>query len=243
MSDISQSEKNLRKKVNKWIAIAAIVFAILSLLLAFILGFTCGFYRLIRNIVVCSTVGLSLVFAILIPFRLSGKWNRYQWIAFAAILVSCFVLIEGVYAPWRNNYYVDSICHSHMANIGKAMKDYTERNNGQFPSAFQWCDILMNSTQVYEKDFICPTSYWPVFSYGFNKNLSNVNVNDVSPETVVLFEIEGGRNVSGGAELMQVTRHWESGSNILFADFHTAFVKRERIKDLQWEVPAKPDEK
>ncbi len=227
------------KKVNKRLAIASLVFAISSLLLASTLSVTCGLDRLIRNIVVCSTVGLSMVFAMLIsiPLRFSGKWNRYQWTVFTAILVSCFTLIEGVYAPWRNNYYVDSICRFHMANIGKAIENYAEENDGQFPSARQWCDILMNNTRVREKDFICPISFWPVFSYGFNKTLDGLTIEQIDPNTVLIFEIEGGRNVTGGPEIMDIDKHavlHEKGSFVLFVDGHGEFVRKENVKNLNW---------
>jgi prepilin-type processing-associated H-X9-DG protein len=122
-----------------------------------------------------------------------------------------------------------------MVGLSKAILVYTNDNDGMFPSATNWCDLLVEHAYVTEKALMCRASFWPVPSYGFNKNLDGLRLDDVPPDTVVLFEIEGGWNASGGPELVAENKH-RGGSNFVFADGTMSLEKEGSASKLRWKV-------
>jgi prepilin-type processing-associated H-X9-DG protein len=128
------------------------------------------------------------------------------------------------------------VCGTNMRGLGTAMMVYANDYDRKFPTADQWCDLLIENADVDPKSFKCRAGSGEEFSYGFNENLDGLTTGDVSPDTVMLFEIAGGRNVAGGSELLITDRHQEEGCNIVFADGHTQFVRTHQLGDLKWTV-------
>jgi prepilin-type processing-associated H-X9-DG protein len=50
----------------------------------------------------------------------------------------------------------------------------------------------------------------------------------------LLFEAKAGVNPAGGPELLTTENHQPEGCNILFADAHVEFVKKENLSTLRW---------
>ncbi|MHC5062008.1 MAG: DUF4190 domain-containing protein [Planctomycetota bacterium] len=125
-------------------------------------------------------------------------------------------------------------CETNVQGLGTAMMVYANDYDEKYPTAGQWCDLLIEHADVSLKSFQCPSGADGDFSYGFNENLDGLKTGDVSPDTVMLFEIADGRNVVGGPEQLITDRHKGEGCNILFADGHAAFVKAEHFTDLKW---------
>jgi len=244
----SESEKRVCVKISK-LAIASLIlaFASFSLMLylpRFLPRDRCVLYRIVDTYAVLATSILSIFIGILAILRIKKNKTaiRGNELVVMAIVLSLWGSHEAVMLPRVRRVSYNMLCAKQMKNLGKAILIYSSDNNDKFPSASNWCDLLIKHADITEEQFMCGDSFWPIFSYGFNKNISNVHINDVPPDTVVLFEIEGGRNVSGGAELMNIDKHGSS-SNVLFVNFHVLVVQQNEADDLKWEVPAKSNEK
>ena len=105
------------------------------------------------------------------------------------------------------------------------MKAYAGENEGRYPDPNQWCDLLLQRTDIDADRFLCRAIKWrwrrQVLPWPIPKNegcyyAMNPNCEPNSPDdTVLLFEIAGGWNISGGAELMAVENHRGSGGSVL----------------------------
>ena len=54
-------------------------------------------------------------------------------------------------------------------------------------------------------------------------------------QTVLVFEIDGGWNVSGGRELLPAKGRHTGAYAVGFADGHAEMVRAERLDNLRWE--------
>jgi hypothetical protein len=161
--------------------------------------------------------------------------NKKKALAIFTIIFSLFIIhfVVGWLPRMRADHHT-SICASNLSSLGKALMLYAqEYNNGKLPAGSQWCDALIkNGTS--QKLFYCPYSHWHEFSYGFNKELENMDINSVPGDIVVLFEIKGGKNISGGQELLMRNKHENYGSIILLGDMHSQFVKKKEADNFRW---------
>ena len=121
---------------------------------------------------------------------------------------------------------------------GMAMIVYMNDYDDEYPTQDQWCDLLIQEADVSPKSFQCPLDPEGSFSYAINENLYKLEPSEVSPQMVMLFEADLGRNGVGGPEDL-VIRHDElnnHGYNVVFADGHVDFITEDRIGELQWTV-------
>jgi hypothetical protein len=205
---------------------------------------TCVFYRLITlyAVLALSVASVSLGILGLVWLKTQKMNLKFKVMILAAIVISLWVSQRELLLPRSRSISYRMLCGHNLENLGKAILAYASINDNRFPSASQWCDLLLEHTDVSEEQFICGESFWPVFSYGFNKNLNGLRIYDVPPDTVLLFEIKGGRNVSGGPELMVDNKHDDFASAVLYVGGHTKTIKKEWTKDLKWKVPNKKPE-
>ena len=236
-------KKGLPAKTTR-LAIVSLIFLFLSIPGKFVLGESCILYRKINTYIFLVALMLAIALAIFAVFsakKSKGKLKGER-LGCTVITLGLFVLFFMLVVLPRIRCIANRMqCGTNLAHLGKAILIYASDNDGKFPSPANWCDLLIKHTDVTKEDFKCEDSFLPVFSYGFNKMLDGLSFDEVSPDTVVLFEIAGGRNVSGGPELMVDNKH-DTGSNILFADFHVTFENKDHAKDLKWEVPKKKPE-
>jgi len=130
----------------------------------------------------------------------------------------------------------ERLCAANLSHLREGIVIYARDNDRKFPSGRDWFAELEKSGKVSKHDLICPESFWPVCGYAFNKNLAGLRIDDVPPDTVVLFEIECGCNIIGGPELLDADKHERTGSNVLLRDFSVQFVRKEDAAKLRWEV-------
>jgi len=180
----------------------------------------------------------ATIFAVIMTKRSKGKMLGrglgILMIIFSVCFGLCTFMVPNI-SVFRDPKV--KVCgYINMRNLGNALLMYAHDNNDMLPSADKWCDLLIAHTKVTQRDFICPASYMPVYSYGFNKNLSNKLINQIHGNIVLLFETDGGKNVSGGPEqLMKSGRHHQGASNVLFSDFHVECIQRNKLVDLKWD--------
>jgi len=151
--------------------------------------------------------------------------------------VIIFLLIIGILWPLliRLREYRRRIrCGENLICLAKAALIYS-CGDGPYPAADKWCDILLEETDVTEKNFRCPANKKERCSCAINPNVSPRS----NPRFVFLFEAEGGWNQFGGPALVTFENHEGKGCNILFNDLHVKFVKPNQLVELKWKVEQK----
>jgi prepilin-type processing-associated H-X9-DG protein len=134
-----------------------------------------------------------------------------------------------------------TICGTNLNSIGIAMNLYANENNGKFPTPAKWCDILSNDPKlgIIPKIFICKGAEQGPCDYAMNKNVENLGRNTPA-DMVLLFDSTPGWNQSGGPEILSTENHIGRGCNILFADGHVDWVKKEDLHKLRWTTDDSP---
>jgi len=137
------------------------------------------------------------------------------------------------------------MCESNLRWLKVSINIYSDDNEGRYPTAERWCDLLKDYTV--EDKFICPAKRrtGERCSYAINPNCEP----NSPPDMVLLFETKGGWNQHGGPEIVSTENHpyerdsfWGykiTGCNILFNDGHVEYVRVERLGELKWEVEQK----
>jgi prepilin-type processing-associated H-X9-DG protein len=219
------SSNRTTPKTSK-LAICAIIFGPLGL-------FTCGLTALI---------GLILGIVALIKISNSKGALRGSGLAITGICFSVlFILVLPIltYLAWPAftvaKQKAESIqCMNNERQLVMGLKVYASQHNNQFPPAETWCNAISVSIQS-SKVFKCPAATAiSQCDYAFNARLSGVDETKLMPDTVVLFEADGGWNAHGGPGLMiNHTRH-PKFINIGFADGHVEAVAVTNLDTLRW---------
>jgi len=131
------------------------------------------------------------------------------------------------------------MCMNQLKQLGLATMMYAGDNQERFPSGTNWCDAVQRylgtgPTAVFQ----CPLAgHDQRCHYALNAQLSGVEQNRLSSpaNTVLIFEIDGGWNASGGRE--QVTQRPRHGKaiGVVFADGHAEMVMEPRLESLRWQ--------
>ena len=127
-------------------------------------------------------------------------------------------------------------CKNNLKLLGNAVMLYAYDHDDRFPPAATWCHALKDYVGGSRDVFQCPDLPGEECAYGLNENLaghSMAHIRDYAI-TVLLFETDGGWNVSGGREhMIQKPRH-PSGYSILFVDGHVRTVPEDELDGLVW---------
>jgi peroxiredoxin Q/BCP len=112
-------------------------------------------------------------------------------------VVACLVLYTVFVTGPSSRHTLSGriVCGSHMSALGKAILVYANDNDGRFPTPAKWCDLLIENADVIPEMFICPQSgtVYGESSYAMNVNLVGKKIDEVSPDTVLLFETDLGK--------------------------------------------------
>lgn len=203
------------------VAIVALVLAILSIFLfifTLLPAFVCGIVALVQ---ICCSKG-----------RLKGKGFAITGIILPIILLAILMPAIGKVKGKAQRI----VCAANLQTLSTAVQYYSHDYDG-FPTGDKWCDLLIDDADANEISFKCPNSDKETFCYGFNSNLLEETKHEgITPDMVMMFEIEGGKNVSGGPELLYTLRHNGEGCTIAFVDGHAEFVRTEDFDKLKWTV-------
>ncbi len=204
--------------------------AITSLVLG-IMGFVCA----------GITALVGLVLGIIALRRINKSQGRLggRGLAIAGISVSAamlvFLPVMMLPALVKAKQRAQAInCKSNLHQLGVAARTYAQSSGGRLPSATNWCDLLQPQL-TRQNIFYCPAEKSQLCGYGFNAALSGRLLNEVNPSTVMLFEIPGGWNVSGGPEqMLQNGRHGRTFS-VVFADGSAQQLTLPALQNLRWD--------
>ncbi|MSU57139.1 MAG: DUF4190 domain-containing protein [Pedosphaera sp.] len=201
------------------------------------LGFTC----------IAAVVGLVLGFLAHARIRRSNGRLTGSGMATAGIVLSLIFILIGIFAipaamllpalskAKQRAQTIHCVNNAKQLALGVIM--YASDNNEVMPTATNWCaDIqkYVGGTQAFQ----CPQGNDSFGShFAFNVNLNHVAVTNIpNPSaTVVLFETDGGWNVSGGREAMLTNSRHGKSFVVAFADGHVEMVLPSRLLQLKWE--------
>jgi prepilin-type processing-associated H-X9-DG protein len=210
--------------------------AITSLVLGCLGLLTCG---------ITSLVGLVLGIIALVRINKSQGQLGGKGVALAGMIVSAaLVLIMPIPAAMllpalaKAKQKAGSIqCMNSVKQLNLGLIMYADDNKDLFPSGATWCDVLT----PYVKNsaaFLCPQGKpGQRCHYAFNAGLAGQSVKDVQApaETVLIFETDGGWNLSGGRALLPARPRHSGTYAVGFADGHAEMVRPARLEKLRWE--------
>ena len=199
-----------------------------------------------RNIVGLSgIIGFLFAAVSLWATRLPAGKSRGRVLAILGLISAVLLLTSW----WVETFGPTSValgmaCNENLSRLGKAMRIYSEDNQGRYPEPNQWCDLLLRREQVELKHFFCPAVRfrwrrqvvpWPVPKNGKCYYAMNPHCNPNSTAgTVLLFETKGGWNGFGGRELLTAANHWGYACNVLFNDGRVKLTRPEQLGQLNW---------
>lgn len=186
---------------------------------------------LLTSIPLAIILGLASVFAI----RKSGGQLKGTSLAVSGIVIHLALgtAMIGVYFTAKRLIPRIS-CSTNLAQLAKAIHLYTDENDGKYPTAEKWCDLLIEETNVVSQHMLrCKgaTDEGPSH-YAINPNAEP----NSPPDMVLLFEAKGGWNQFGGPEILTAENHKGKGCNILFNNGSVKFIKTDQLGRLKWKV-------
>ena len=205
--------------------------AIASLILG-LLGF-CGLTALI---------GLILGIIGMVQINKSEGRLKGQGLAIAGVIVSAvfLLLMLSMLPPAFSKAKAKAqniTCLNNVRQINLALIIQAQANTNTFPPAATWCDNIQNSV-ILASAFKCKAAdQTHRCHYAFNAKLDGLTMTEIKNpgQTVMVFETEGGWNVSGGSELKpKQSRHGRMVA-VGFVDGHAEMVDESRLPQLQWE--------
>jgi hypothetical protein len=114
-----------------------------------------------------------------------------------------------------------------MELLAKELKIYAQDHNGHLPDANNWCDVLMKQNpSLTVENFRHPTPDLLKLKgkchIAFNKALDGKLFNDVSKDTILLFEADGDWNLNGTTDILNSRYNERDCVRIVFVDGSTA---------------------
>jgi len=128
-----------------------------------------------------------------------------------------------------------AVCMGHLRQLGLALIMYANDNDERLPAPDRWADALTNNLVSGAETFRCPITRAGdrPYYYFFNRHTAGTDWQR-DHETVLL--VDGAQlwnaTIAGPGEIMSWPHR--QGCNVLFADGHVQFVRRERLASLHW---------
>jgi hypothetical protein len=220
---------NMPKKTSG-LAITSLVLGILGL-------FSCG-----------ATALFGLAFGIigLITVKRSEGRLKGDGIALAGIIVSAIfllmipifaaMLLPALAAAKQRAQTINCVSNEHQ--LALAVRIYANDHTNHFPPAATWCDAIKKYADGSDRVFKCPAAATGASrcDYGFNAALDGMDESKVDPQTVMLFESDGGWNANGGPESMVTPARHEHGRVfvVAFADGSVQEMRQSQLNNLRW---------
>ena len=234
----TEGKTQIQKPKTSRLAKAAVVFMFLALLCLLVV--TPGSIDYI-SVVLVAVPALSSIFlgaVALIKIQqskgsFSGRREAILGIVVSIVLI--FVSFSEVSASKERRQRAYRVrCAGNLSTFGKAFRLYAGENDGKYPTANKWCDLLLQY-DIDEKMFVCRSSL-DKGDMGRSHNAMNPYCESNSPNDVVLlFETKGGWNQFGGPELLTTENH-HGLCHILFNDGSVDFIRAKEVGKLKWSV-------
>lgn len=191
-----------------------------------------------------ALVGLVLGIVGMVKISSSRGTLKGHGLALAGTIVSgFFLLLLPIFAAMllpalaRAKGRAQSIvCMNNMKQLALGEMMYASESKNRFSSAEEWCDSVTKYVGN-PRVFLCPAGDPSQrCHYAINSRLAGVEMREVKApsQTVLLFEINGGWNVSGGPELAVASPRHDRKIGIVFADGHCE-LRDPRLRSIRWD--------
>lgn len=201
---------------------------------------------LVLGILTLPTCGITalpgIVFGIVAWVRISRSPEslKGRYLALAGVVLPVLSLLLALApAARKSKVKADGIlCIARTKSTVLALHQYAQDHDGTLPSAGTWCDDVANASASTNAILLrCPAGgLKDQAHYGLNSRLAGRPLASVKEpfNTVLIFEIEGGWNISGGPEsLLRNPRHGR-GLTVGFVDGHAEILFEPRLRQLRW---------
>ena len=210
--------------------------AVTSLVLGILGLFTCGLSGLI---------GLILGIVAMVKVKNSGGRLGGFGLALAGTIVSAvFLFLIPFFAAMllpalaaAKQKAQEITCINNEKQLALAVLIYSSDHTNHFPPAATWCDAI-KTTAGSETVFKCPAATSSRrCDYAYNARLDGMDVKQSNPQTVMIFESDGGWNANGGPELMITHARHQNGRIyiVAFVDGEVEEVTQARLATLRWD--------
>jgi uncharacterized Tic20 family protein len=143
-------------------------------------------------------------------------------------VIFCFAVVEA------HEFSNRASCECNLRGIGVSIEYYAKDNDGNYPTAAMWCDLLVGDpnrrSYILQEWLVCPSGDKGRCHYAMNPNCEPNSPGDI----VLLFETKGGWNQFGGPEILTFENHKGSGCNVLFNNGRNEFVRPKEVSKLKW---------
>jgi prepilin-type processing-associated H-X9-DG protein len=207
--------------------------AIAALVLGILVFVTCGITAL--PAIICGIVALVKISES--NGLLKGKGMAITGLVLPAVFIVLAPLPLAILMPALSRAKGQAqnvLCKANLRQLSLALIMYTDDNDGKFPNASEWGDLVDPYVGSNQQIFSCPNGPEGIYGYAYNRNLDGIKRHQVDAQTVMIFEADAVWNDAGGADLAAFERHPRPGCNIGFVDGHVEFVSVERIGELKW---------
>jgi hypothetical protein len=194
------------------------------------------------------TVGLSAIASLVVGFmalrqikrsggELRGKGLAIIGQALSVLSLLAFLLLLAIAGPEisrRHQKQASDACVDNLEKVARAIQLNAEQNHGKFPSANDWCDVIL--PQLGSASLLqCPRRSESRSGYAYNRSIAGRTTSSVPPETVLLFESARGWNATiSQDEPLAPSVH--GGSYVVaFANGRVREVKEGELSTLRWE--------
>jgi prepilin-type processing-associated H-X9-DG protein len=210
--------------------------AITSLVLGILGMFTCGLTAL-----------FGLIFGIIAMIKVNksgGKLKGFGLALAGTIVSGIFLFMIPIFAAMllpalsaAHDKAREINCVNNEKQLALAVRMYSDGNKNQLPPAATWCDAI-KTTVGSEKIFRCPAVNSNSNSrcdYAFNSKLDGMDESKINPQTVMLFESDGGWNANGGPESMISKPRHARMFVVAFADGSVQQLRASQLDSLRWD--------
>jgi hypothetical protein len=163
--------------------------------------------------------------------KLKNRPTQFSTVGSLAVLAIIPPLTVLLMPPLSKVRGKRMICIGNMLGLGRAIQLYAEQNEGSYPMADKWCDLLIEAGLASEAHFVCPEAGTGRCHYAMNSHAEPNSAGD----TVLLFETNAGWNQAGGPEILTADHH-PRGCNIVFTADHCRFVRTNDLANLRWKA-------
>lgn len=208
--------------------------AVTSLVLGVLGMFTCGITAL-----------FGLILGVMAMFKVKQSRGALggNGIALAGVIVSAIflfmipifaaMLLPALAAAKQKAQEIN--CINNEKQLALAVRMYSDDHTNQFPPATTWCDATKVDVGS-EKVFKCAAANSSSrCDYAFNAKLGGLDESKINPNTVIIFESDGGWNANGGPELMIGKPRHARLFVVAFADGSVQQLPASQLNILRWD--------
>lgn len=201
---------------------------------------------LVAGILAPCTVGLGgavgVVLGIVALKRIRRSQGRLggRGMAVAGLVLSCLFLLTIpplafmglMFQRQAQSFNPASDCIAHVQRLSEAVRRHANDNDDRFPAA-NWCDAIQSGVSGLDS-FQCGSRPDLRCGYALNSAAAGKTRFELAPDTVVLFESDGGWNAVGDAASMIPASRHNGSFTVALADGTVRQISKGDISALRW---------